>query len=276
MGFTLAGLLTLAFAPNFGLILLSVALIGVGSSVFHPESSRGGPDGFGRAARTGAVLISGSEYGLFLEDGCWRPSIVLPAGQHSIAWFASAALLAILVLMRVGIWYKGRAHGRSRAGQASQQPRLGKRKVAVAMSVLIALIFSKYFYMASLTSYYTFFLIDKFHVPVRTAQLYLFVFLGAVAAGTIIGGPVGDRFGRRYVIWWSILGILPFTLALPYANLFWTGVLTVMIRRCLRRHFRPSWSTPRISRREKWNDFGTVFRASRSEWEESAPRCWGN
>jgi len=156
--------------------------------------------------------------------------IVLPAGQHSIAWFSAAALLAIMVLLRVRAWYKRHPSmtPKSRAMRATQT-QLPRRTIAGAMAVLIALVFSKYFYMASLISYFTFYLIARFHVSVQTAQVHLFVFLGAVAAGTIIGGPVGDRIGRKYVIWWSILGVLPFTLALPYANLFWTEILTVII-----------------------------------------------
>jgi FSR family fosmidomycin resistance protein-like MFS transporter len=157
--------------------------------------------------------------------------IVVPHGQGSVAWFSVAALLGIMILTRVGIWYKKqRAAARSsRVEKHESHPTLSSRKVAGAIAVLIALIFSKYIYLASLTSYYTFYLMSRFHLPVRSAQLYLFLFLGAVAAGTIIGGPVGDRIGRKVVIWCSILGILPFTLMLPFANLFWTGVLSVII-----------------------------------------------
>jgi FSR family fosmidomycin resistance protein-like MFS transporter len=156
--------------------------------------------------------------------------IVLPAGQRSIAWFSLLALVAIMVLMRVGAWYKRHPSmtPKSRAMRAATAP-LPRRRIAWAMAILIALIFSKYFYLASVVSYYTFYLISKFHVSVQTAQVHLFVFLAAVAAGTVIGGPVGDRIGRKYVIWCSILGVLPFTLALPYANLFWTEILTVII-----------------------------------------------
>jgi FSR family fosmidomycin resistance protein-like MFS transporter len=156
--------------------------------------------------------------------------IVLPAGQRSIAWFSVLAMIAIAVLMRVGAWYKSHSSmtAKSRAMRTTES-RLPRRKVAWAMAILIALIFSKYFYLASLMSYYTFYLIAKFHVSVQTAQVHLFIFLGAVAAGTIVGGPVGDRIGRKYVIWCSILGVLPFTLVLPYANLFWTEILTVII-----------------------------------------------
>jgi MFS transporter, FSR family, fosmidomycin resistance protein len=230
MGFTLTGLVLLSSAPTFSAVLLAVALIGMGSSVFHPESSR--------VAR----MASGGQHGLaqslFQVGGNAGTSIgpllaafiVLPAGQRSIAWFSLAALAAITILTRVGAWYKAHlpATRKSRA-RAAVASTLSSRRIALAIAVLLALIFSKFFYLASLSSYYTFYLISKFHVSVRDAQLHLFLFLGAVAAGTIIGGPVGDRIGRKYVIWCSILGVLPFTLLLPHANLFWTGVLTVII-----------------------------------------------
>ncbi|HZT40472.1 MAG TPA: MFS transporter [Bryobacteraceae bacterium] len=231
MGFTLVGLLLLAAAPAFAVILIAVALMGVGSSIFHPESSRvarmasGGQHGLAQSLfQVGGN--AGSALGPLLAA-----FIVLPAGQRSIAWFSIAAAIAILVLLRVGAWYKTHPSVRRSPGAAasSGRPGLSPKRVAVAMSVLVALVFSKYFYLASLTSYFTFFLISKFHVSVKTAQIHLFIFLGAVALGTIIGGPVGDRFGRKYVIWWSILGVLPFTLLLPYANLFWSAALTVII-----------------------------------------------
>jgi FSR family fosmidomycin resistance protein-like MFS transporter len=155
--------------------------------------------------------------------------IVLPKGQHSIAWFSAAALIAIVILTRVGTWYKNHHPPTSRRKTSTAHATLSRQKVIVAMTILIALIFSKYIYLASLTSYYTFYLISKFHVSVQSAQIHLFLFLGAVAAGTFAGGPIGDRIGRKYVIWCSILGVLPFTLALPFANLFWTAVLTIII-----------------------------------------------
>ena len=231
MGFTLIGLLLLSMAPTFGIILMAVALVGIGSSVFHPESSRvarmasGGQHGLAQSLfQVGGN--AGSALGPLLAA-----FIVLPAGQRSIAWFSVIALVAIVVLIRVGAWYKARHSTKAKPqAQAEAHPaRLSSRHIAVAIVVLVALVFSKYFYLSSLVSYYTFYLISKFHVSVRSAQIHLFIFLGAVALGTIVGGPVGDRIGRKYVIWCSILGVLPFTLLLPYASLFWTSVLTVII-----------------------------------------------
>lgn len=231
MGFTLAGLLLLAVARSYAGLLVSAGLVGLGSAVFHPESSR--------VAR----MASGGRHGLaqsvFQVGGNTGSAIgplvaafvVLPRGQSSVAWFSGAALLAIAILWKVGDWYRRHrsAGGAARPGAPGARSPLPPAKVRTALAILIALIFSKYFYMASLSSYYTFYLIGRFGVSVQSAQLHLFLFLGAVAAGTIIGGPVGDRFGRKYVIWVSILGVLPFTLALPYVDLFWTGVLSVLI-----------------------------------------------
>jgi FSR family fosmidomycin resistance protein-like MFS transporter len=231
MGFTLVGLLLLSLAVSFGKILVAVALVGVGSAVFHPESSRvarmasGGQHGLAQSLfQVGGN--AGSALGPLLAA-----FIVLPRGQSSIAWFSLAALLAIIVLANVGAWSKKHraAKAKSPAAHTDHRPALSSRKVVLSVAILIALVFSKYFYLASLITYYTFYLIQKFHVSVQNAQVHLFVFLGAVAAGTIIGGPIGDRFGRKYVIWGSILGVLPFTLLLPYANLFWTGILSVVI-----------------------------------------------
>jgi FSR family fosmidomycin resistance protein-like MFS transporter len=229
MGFTLIGLVLLSSAPSFPAILLAVGMVGIGSSVFHPESSR--------VAR----MASGGQHGLaqslFQVGGNFGTSlgpllaafIVLPEGQRSIAWFSAAALIAIVVLTRVSLWYKRNRHttGKSHARTADGHP--SSKRIRIAIAVLCSLMLSKFVYMASLSSYYTFFLISRFHVSVQNAQIHLFVFLGAVAAGTVIGGPIGDRIGRKRVIWCSILGILPFTLLLPYANLFWTGPLTVII-----------------------------------------------
>jgi FSR family fosmidomycin resistance protein-like MFS transporter len=231
MGFTLGGLLLLSAAPSFPMVLLAVAFVGIGSSVFHPESSRvarmasGGQHGLAQSLfQVGGN--AGSALGPLLAA-----FIVLPMGQPSIAWFSLGALVAMVLLARIGTWHKGHRTFAKKADAHTQGAGVlpGSRKVVMAIAVLIALIFSKFFYLASLTSYYTFYLISKFHIPVRSAQLYLFIFLGAVAAGTIIGGPVGDRIGRKRVIWWSILGPLPFTLMLPYASLFWTSLITVVV-----------------------------------------------
>jgi FSR family fosmidomycin resistance protein-like MFS transporter len=228
MSFTLAGLLLLSWASNFTLLLFAAALVGTGSSVFHPESSRiarlasGGRHGFAQSFfQVGGNL--GSAAGPLLAA-----FIVMPYGQHSIAWFSFAALTAIILLTRIGGWYRRHAKARAHA-VAEPAHELAPRTVTLAIAVLLALIFSKYFYLASLYSYYTFYLIERFHVSVQSSQLHLFLFLGAVALGTLVGGPVGDRVGRKYVIWVSILGVLPFTLMLPHANLFWTSTLTVVI-----------------------------------------------
>ncbi|WP_206952648.1 MFS transporter [Trinickia acidisoli] len=229
MGFTLTGLVLMSMAPNFGVLLIAAALVGCGSSVFHPESSR--------VAR----MASGGRYGLaqslFQVGGnagsalgpLLAALIVIPHGQRSIAWFSVAALVAMVVLANIGRWYSRHPATKKKAGARALHPSLSKARVKLAIGVLVLLVFSKYFYLASLNSYFTFYLIDKFHLSVQAAQIHLFVFLAAVAAGTIIGGPIGDRIGRKYVIWVSILGVAPFTLLLPYANLFWTGALTVII-----------------------------------------------
>lgn len=230
MTFTLAGLVVLSLAKNFEMLIIGSAMVGMGSAVFHPESTRvarmasGGQHGLAQSVfQVGGN--AGSAMGPLLAA-----FIVLPRGQGSIAWFSLAALLGIFVLVMVGNWYKH--HERQRAVRRKTEishHALPTNKIVLSIAVLIALIFSKYFYLASLTSYYTFYLIDKFHVSVGEAQIRLFIFLAAVAAGTLIGGPIGDRIGRKYVIWGSILGVLPFTLLLPYSNLFWTGVLTIII-----------------------------------------------
>jgi FSR family fosmidomycin resistance protein-like MFS transporter len=232
MAFTLVGLLLLSVAGNFLLILVAAALVGVGSSVFHPESSRmarvasGGRHGLAQALfQVGGN--AGSAVGPLLAA-----FVVVPGGQSNVAWFSIAALVAIGVLFQVGKWYQGHLRARAarpRAGAVEGRAALPRLRVAGAIAILLCLIFSKYFYLVSLSSYYTFYLIDRFGVSVSFAQLYLFVFLGAVAAGTVAGGPIGDRLGYKTVIWVSILGVLPFTLALPHASLFWTGVLTVPI-----------------------------------------------
>lgn len=229
MGFTLAGLLGLAYAASFPLLLVSAALVGTGSSVFHPESSRvarmasGGRHGLAQSVfQVGGNL--GSAVGPLLAA-----FIVLPGGQSRVAWFSLAALLGIFFLVRIGHWYRSQAGRPLHARTRGAAPHAPAPHVQRALAVLLALIFSKYFYLASLTSYYTFYLMQRFGVSVRDSQLLLFVFLGAVAAGTLMGGPIGDRIGRKYVIWASILGVLPFSLLLPHANLLWTAVLTVPI-----------------------------------------------
>jgi FSR family fosmidomycin resistance protein-like MFS transporter len=229
MGFTLTGLLLLSYAANFPMLLLAAALIGSGSSVFHPESSRvarmasGGQHGFAQSLfQVGGNV--GSAIGPLLAA-----FIVMPRGQTSVAWFAIAALVAIALLTRIGSWYRVHVPAHRVARTSIGAHTLPRRTVVVTMVVLGLLIFSKYFYLASLSSYYTFYLIQKFGVTTQSAQLHLFVFLGAVAAGTLAGGPIGDRIGRKYVIWGSILGVLPFTLLLPHANLFWTTMLTIVI-----------------------------------------------
>jgi MFS transporter, FSR family, fosmidomycin resistance protein len=229
MGFTLIGLLLLSAAPTYVAILVAVAFVGVGSSIFHPESSRvarlasGGRHGFAQSLfQVGGN--AGSAMGPLLAA-----FIVLPNGQRSIAWFALGALTAMTVLARVGSWYKAHLVSQAKMAHAAVRSALPAGRVRWALVILMLLVFSKNIYMASLSSFYTFYLIEKFGLSVQSAQLHLFMFLGAAAAGTFIGGPVGDRIGRKYVIWASILGVLPFTVLLPYANLFWTEILTILI-----------------------------------------------
>jgi FSR family fosmidomycin resistance protein-like MFS transporter len=231
MSFTFAGLLMIAYVPTFPLLLLAAAVVGMGSAIFHPESSRvarlasGGAHGFAQS-----VFQVGGNFGSAMGP-LLAAFIVLPYGRSSVAYASAAALLGIFILTNIGRWASHhraeRARRKAQSGQApaAVPPAIVRRGIAV----LIALIFSKYIYMVSLSSYYTFYLIHRFGVSVRTSQIDLFIFLGAVAAGTILGGPIGDRIGRKYVIWVSILGVLPFTLALPHMNLFWTVGLSVII-----------------------------------------------
>ncbi|MCU1242997.1 MAG: major facilitator superfamily 1 [Candidatus Acidoferrum typicum] len=242
MGITLIGLVTLSLAPSYGTVLVAAGLVGIGSSVFHPESSRvarmasGGQHGMAQSLfQVGGN--AGSAMGPLLA------AFILPRGQRSIAWFSFVALLGIILLADIGAWTKRRRAAQEKlqaappplaghvveAADAEPHAHLPRKTIFWSLAVLVALMFSKYFYLASLGSYYTFYLMDKFHVSVRSAEIHLFAFLGAVAAGTFFGGPVGDRMGRKVVIWYSILGVLPFTLVLPYANLFWTGILSVVI-----------------------------------------------
>jgi len=226
---TLLGLLVLAVAPSYPVLLIAAMMIGLGSAVFHPESSR--------VAR----MASGGRYGLaqsvFQVGGNTGQAIspltaallVATYGQRSIVWYAGLALLGIVVLYNIGTWYKHHGLARIKSHQPSRESNVPKNKIILSLTILLLLIFSKFFYLASISSYYTFYLIHNFGVSVQSAQVHLFFFLGAVAVGTLLGGPLGDKIGRKYVIWFSILGMLPFTLMLPYANLFWTGILSVII-----------------------------------------------
>jgi MFS transporter, FSR family, fosmidomycin resistance protein len=232
MGFTLTGLILLSRAGSFGSILVGAAVVGMGSSIFHPEASRvarlasGGRHGFAQS-----LFQVGGNFGTSLGP-LLAAAIIVPHGQASLRWFSSVALAGIYVLARVGRWYRDRL-GHLRRNAPVSHHALGtpfsRAQGIGSLAVLLTLIFSKYFYLVSLTNYYTFYLIQKFQLPVQSAQVYLFVFLFAVAAGTIIGGPLGDRFGRKYVIWFSILGVAPFTLIFPYAGLIGTVALTVLI-----------------------------------------------
>ncbi len=230
MGFSFAGLLLLSQATTYALLLMAAALIGLGSAVLHPESSR--------VARMAAGKRPGLAQSLFQMGGNIGASIgplfaavvVSRHGQGSVAWFALAAVLGMVLLFGVGRWYASHGMARIRAQTSRDHAHaLSRRRVIVTLGILVALMLSKFVYTASVTSYYTFYLTDRFAVPVRTAQLYLFVYMASVAIGTLVGGSLGDRFGRKFVIWFSILGVLPFTLVLPYANLFWAGVLMVPI-----------------------------------------------
>ncbi len=238
MGVTLIGLVAFATAPSYATVLAAAALVGIGSAVFHPESSR--------VARMASGGQHGMAQSLFQVGGNAGSALgpllafLLVKGQGSMAWFSLLALLGIFLLTNIGTWTKHHKSSTQRSitydsARLTELPEdyphatLPTNKIAVSLGILVALMFSKFFYLASLMSYYTFYLMGKFNVSVQTAQLHLFIFLGAVAAGTFIGGPVGDKIGRKYVIWVSILGVLPFTLLLPYSNLFWTSVLSVII-----------------------------------------------
>ncbi len=231
MGASLIGLILIAFASTYAVVLVAAALIGMGSSVFHPESSRVARLASGGRHGTAQALFQvGGNFGTALGP-LLAALIVIPYGQGSIAWFSIVALLGMVMLSGVGSWYgkalklKPASHAEEREAIAA----LGRRQVAKAIAILITLTFSKHFYLASIASFYIFYLIHTFDLSMQAAQLYLFLFLGAVAAGTVIGGPIGDRIGTRRVIWWSILGVLPFTLALPYVGQVWTAVLSVVI-----------------------------------------------
>jgi FSR family fosmidomycin resistance protein-like MFS transporter len=238
MGSTLCGLLLLAYAPSFGLVLVAAMLVGIGSAIFHPESSR-----IARLASGGRHGLSQSVFQVGGNTGTaigplLAAAVIVPNGRTSVAWFAGAALIGIALLTYVSRWYQAHLANTAAAAASAVPARAAipsagaaaaPAKVGWIIAVLLVLIFSKYFYIAGLSSYYTFFLIQKFGVSVQSAQMHLFAFLLASAAGTLIGGPVGDRIGRKPVIWASILGVAPFALALPYMDLAWTGVLAVII-----------------------------------------------
>jgi FSR family fosmidomycin resistance protein-like MFS transporter len=223
----------MAFATNYLMVLAAAALIGMGSSVFHPESSRvarlasGGQHGLAQS-----VFQVGGNFGTALGP-LLAAFIVLPNGQRSLAWFSVVALIAMTMLTFIGAWYGKTIKVNNGNGASVNEmfaiSSLGQSKVRRSIAILLALTFSKHFYLVSITSFYIFYLIHTFNLTVQSAQVYLFIFLGAVAAGTVIGGPIGDRIGTRRVIWWSILGVLPFTMMLPYVDLFWTAVLSMII-----------------------------------------------
>lgn len=230
MCFTLVGLLVLAFAENYMLILLSVSVVGLGSSIFHPTASRVAQlASGGKKSLAQSIFQVGGNGGSALGP-LLAAAIILPLGQHSISFFALAALLAAIIMIRLGSWYKARMAYATKHPQKTVgiNTNISKRAKYGALAILIMLVFSKYFYTSCITSYFTFFLIDKFGISVGASQLCLFVFLAAFAIGTVAGGLLGDKFGRKYVIWFSILGSAPFALIMPYANFAWTIVCTFL------------------------------------------------
>lgn len=229
MFFSLIGIIFLAYANSFSTILIAVVFVGVGSSIFHPEASRisflasGGKRGLAQSIfQLGGNL--GTAIGPLLVA-----LIVVPNNQQHIVWFAIAAVLGLMILSKIAVWYTAHIKLRSAKKIVIELPDVSKRKVVFSVAILMVILFSKFFYTASISSYFTFYLIEKFHLSVRDAQLHLVLYLTSAAFGTLIGGPLGDRFGRKYVIWFSILGVAPFALLLPYADLFWTSVLSVII-----------------------------------------------
>jgi len=229
MTFTLSGLVLLAWSPNFELVLLAAALVGTGSSIFHPESSRvarmasGGQHGLAQS-----LFQVGGNTGSALGP-LVAAAVIVPHGKSSVAWFAMVALVGIVLLLQVSRWYGANRVVAAKGLARAHTPALPRAKVAGAIAVLLVLVFSKYFYIASISSFYTFYLMSRFGLSVQSAQMHLFLFLAASAAGTLVGGPVGDRIGRKPVIWGSILGVAPFALALPYVGLAWTTAFTVLI-----------------------------------------------
>ena len=229
MLFTLSGIVLLSYAANFQMIIASVILVGIGSSIFHPEASRisflasGGKRGLAQS-----IFQLGGNAGTAMGP-LLVALIVVPNTQFYIIWFVVVAIIGLLVLSRIALWYQNHLSLRTTKKAVIDLPNLSQSKIIISVSILLVLIFSKFFYMASMSSYFTFYLIEKFHLSVQAAQFHLVLFLAACAIGTLIGGPLGDRFGRKYVIWFSVLGAAPFTLLLPFVDLFWTGILSVVI-----------------------------------------------
>ncbi len=229
MLFTLAGIVSLSLAAHFYSIIVSVILVGIGSSIFHPEASRisflasGGRRGLAQS-----VFQLGGNAGTAIGP-LLVALIVVPKGQFYIIGFVIVALIALVVLSRIAFWYQNHLNLRAKTKANIILPDLSQRQIINSVVILLVLIFSKFFYMAGMSSYFTFYLIEKFHVSIPDAQFHLFLFLASCAIGTLLGGPLGDRFGRKYVIWFSVLGAAPFSLLLPYADLFWTGTLSVII-----------------------------------------------
>ncbi len=229
MLFTLSGIVLLSYAANFYMIIVAVVLVGIGSSIFHPEASRisflasGGKRGLAQS-----IFQLGGNAGTAIGP-LLVALIVVPNTQKYIVWFAIVAIIALLVLSRIALWYQNHLSLRTTKKAVVDLPNLSQSKIIISVSILLILIFSKFFYMASMSSYFTFYLMEKFHLSVQDAQFHLVLFLASCAVGTLIGGPLGDKFGRKYVIWFSVLGAAPFTLLLPFVDLFWTGVLSVVI-----------------------------------------------
>ena len=229
MLFTLAGIVSLSHASSFGMIIAAVILVGIGSSIFHPEASRisflasGGKRGLAQS-----IFQLGGNAGTAIGP-LLVALIVVPNTQFYIIWFAIVALIGLIVLSRIALWYQSHLNLRITKKAVIDLPNLSQKTIVISVVILMILIFSKFFYMASMSSYFTFYLIEKFGLSVQDAQFHLVLFLVSCAIGTLIGGPLGDKFGRKYVIWFSVLGAAPFTLLLPYMDLFWTGVLSVVI-----------------------------------------------
>ncbi len=229
MFFTLAGIISLAYADEFWMIIMSVIFVGIGSSIFHPEASRiaflssGGKRGLAQS-----VFQLGGNTGTAIGP-LLVAFIVVPNDQHHIVWFAIAAILGMIVLRHIAFWYRDHLQVQLKKKPIIELPNLSQKQIIASVVILMVLIFSKFFYTAGISSYFTFYLIEKFGVSIQDSQFYLFMFLASCAVGTLIGGPLGDKFGRKYVIWFSVLGAAPFTLLLPYVDLFWSGVVVVII-----------------------------------------------